>query len=96
MKRRLTSSNIIASFGRFVNDFLGFGGNVSVQKALTSLPATNDGCGMPPRAGACCAPTDDDAYLGKVTFKAEAQIRDARDALPADNEAISRPVRVMP
>jgi PKD repeat protein len=40
--------------------------------------------------------TDDDAYLGKVTFKAEAQLRDAHDALPADNEAISRPVKVMP
>ena len=38
--------------------------------------------------------TPADAQIGKVTFKAVATIRDGRDALPADNEAISAPVRV--
>lgn len=35
--------------------------------------------------------TKDDASIGKVTFKAVATIVNARDALPADNEAISSP-----
>jgi len=35
--------------------------------------------------------TKDDASIGKVTFKAVATIVNARDALPADNEAISYP-----
>ncbi len=35
-----------------------------------------------------------DADVGKVTFKAVATIIDARDALPADNEAISPPTKV--
>lgn len=38
--------------------------------------------------------TADDALLGKVTFKAVATIVDARDALLADNEAISLPTKV--
>lgn len=38
--------------------------------------------------------TSADAVLGKVTFKAVAQIVSARDALPADNEAISLPTKV--
>jgi len=38
--------------------------------------------------------TNDDASIGKVTFKAVATIRDARDALPADNEAIASPTKV--
>jgi PKD repeat protein len=36
----------------------------------------------------------EDASIGKVTFKAVAYIIDARDALPADNEAISAPAKV--
>jgi PKD repeat protein len=40
--------------------------------------------------------TSDDANVGKVTFKAEAHIWDARDAFPADNEAISLPTKVNP
>jgi hypothetical protein len=35
--------------------------------------------------------TSDDASIGKVTFKAVAAITNARDALPADNEAIASP-----
>jgi len=35
--------------------------------------------------------TSDDANVGKVTFRAVANILGARDALPADNEAISSP-----
>jgi PKD repeat protein len=35
-----------------------------------------------------------DAQVGKVTFKATASIVNARDALPADNEAIALPTRV--
>lgn len=35
--------------------------------------------------------TSDDAKVGKVTFKADAILVNARDALPADNEAISSP-----
>jgi len=38
--------------------------------------------------------TPEDASLGKVTFKAVAYIIDTRDALPADNEAISSPTKV--
>jgi hypothetical protein len=38
--------------------------------------------------------TAEDAYNGKVTFRAMAFILDARDALQADNEAISLPTRV--
>jgi hypothetical protein len=36
----------------------------------------------------------EDALMGKVTFKASANIVDRRDALPADNEAISAPTKV--
>jgi len=39
--------------------------------------------------------TKDDATIGKVTFKAVATIVNARDALPADNEAIALPTKVM-
>jgi PKD repeat protein len=38
--------------------------------------------------------TADDARVGKVTFKAVANIVGARDALPADNEAIASPTKV--
>jgi hypothetical protein len=38
--------------------------------------------------------TKDDATMGKVTFKAVANIQGARDALPADNEAIASPTKV--
>lgn len=38
--------------------------------------------------------TSSDAALGKVTFKAVASLVNARDAAPADNEAISLPTKV--
>jgi uncharacterized protein YfaS (alpha-2-macroglobulin family) len=38
--------------------------------------------------------TEADRSVGKVSFKAVATIIDHRDALPADNELISPPVRV--
>ena len=38
--------------------------------------------------------TADDATIGKVTFRAVAVISGARDALPADNEAIGSPTKV--
>ncbi|MEU1843006.1 PKD domain-containing protein [Micromonospora sediminicola] len=38
--------------------------------------------------------TAEDAAMGKVTFRAVAAVRDHRDALPADNQLISTPVRV--
>jgi PKD repeat protein len=38
--------------------------------------------------------TSADAQVGKVTFKAVANIFGARDALPADNEAIATPIKV--
>jgi hypothetical protein len=38
--------------------------------------------------------TDEDAAMGKVTFKAIATLEGARDALPADNEAIASPTKV--
>lgn len=38
--------------------------------------------------------TPDDASIGKVTFRATATINGARDALPADNEAITPPTAV--
>jgi len=40
--------------------------------------------------------TKDDAVMGKVTFRAVANIVDHRDALPADNEAIASPTKVSP
>jgi hypothetical protein len=39
--------------------------------------------------------TPDDAIIGKVTFRAVALLVNARDALPADNEAIGSPTKVM-
>ena len=39
--------------------------------------------------------TPDDAVIGKVTFRAVATIMGARDALPADNEAIGNPTKVI-
>ena len=38
--------------------------------------------------------TSTDAALGKVTFKAVAGLLNARDALPADNEAVALPTKV--
>jgi PKD domain-containing protein len=38
--------------------------------------------------------TSEDALIGKVTFKAVANMSLARDAFPADNEAVSSPVKV--
>jgi hypothetical protein len=38
--------------------------------------------------------TSTDASLGKVTFKAVASLIGARDALPADNEAVALPTKV--
>ncbi len=38
--------------------------------------------------------TTDDAAIGKVTLRAVANIQGARDALPADNEAIAPPTKV--
>jgi len=38
--------------------------------------------------------TDDEARLGKITFKAVAVVVTARDALSADNEAIASPTKV--
>jgi hypothetical protein len=40
--------------------------------------------------------TSEDASIGKVTFRAQARIENGRDALPADNEAISSPTKVNP
>ena len=39
--------------------------------------------------------TSQDAQIGKVTFRAVATILNARDALPADNEAISSPSTIV-
>jgi len=36
-----------------------------------------------------------DAQIGKVTFKAVANLLGARDALPADNEAIAPPTKII-
>lgn len=38
--------------------------------------------------------TAGDAHVGKVTFKALANIFGGRDALAADNEAIAQPITV--
>jgi hypothetical protein len=38
--------------------------------------------------------TSADAAVGKVSFRADATISGARDALPADNEAIASPTNV--
>ena len=38
--------------------------------------------------------TDQDALLGRINFRAVANIINARDALPVNNEAISLPTKV--
>jgi hypothetical protein len=38
--------------------------------------------------------TPEDAAVGKVNFRAYAEVYDVRDALPTDNEAISDPTKV--
>jgi len=40
--------------------------------------------------------TTADASLGKITFKANVSLLNARDALPADNDAIEAPTAVKP
>jgi len=37
---------------------------------------------------------DVDAQIGKVTFKAVANLLGARDALPVDNQAVALPTKV--
>ena len=39
--------------------------------------------------------TSDDKAMGKITFRADALILDHRDALPADNQQSSTPIRIM-
>jgi PKD repeat protein len=57
---------------------------------------------VPVRAGRRTTPfafsytfTDEDLAIGRVTFRARATIVGARDALSADNEAVSLPVKVI-
>ena len=38
--------------------------------------------------------TNDDATVGKVTFRATATLTDNRDALPSDNQLLSNPLRI--
>jgi len=38
--------------------------------------------------------TQEDAQLGRINFRAEALIVNGRDAIPANNEAISLPTKV--
>jgi hypothetical protein len=40
--------------------------------------------------------TPEDAALGRINFRAVANLVDARDALPTNNEAISLPTKVNP
>ena len=71
----------------------------SVAGGLQQIATTTQS--IPARTGPRTTPfvfsytfTPDDAALGKVTFRAIATINGARDALPADNEAIAAPTKV--
>jgi PKD repeat protein len=71
----------------------------SVPSGFQSIASTEQS--IPVRSGSRITPvslsytfTNDDATVGKVTFKAVVYIVNARDALPADNEAITTPTKV--
>ena len=67
----------------------GYVGSWSQDVAVQSSPATTDFIFF-------YTPTDADAAIGKVTFKAIAQVQGANDSWPADNEFVTFPMTVTP
>lgn len=66
------------------------GGYQQVASTIQTLPTRN----RVTTVGFTYTFTSDDAAIGKVTFRAVVTLFGARDALPADNEAIGSPTRV--
>jgi hypothetical protein len=69
------------------------GGFQQVGSLTQSVPVRPPG-GTSTRFAFTSTITQTDGTTGKVTFKAIATILDHRDALPADNELSSTPVRI--
>lgn len=67
----------------------GYVGSWTQEVAVQSSPATTDFVFF-------YTPTDADAAIGKVTFKAFARLQNADDSWPADNEFITFPMTVAP
>jgi len=67
----------------------GYVGSWTQEVAVQSSPATTDFIFF-------YTPTDADAAIGKVTFKAFARLQNAEDSWPADNEFITFPMTVAP
>lgn len=67
----------------------GYAGSWTQEVAVQSSPATTDFIFF-------YTPTDADAAIGKVTFKAFAGLQGASDSWPADNEFITLPMTVTP
>lgn len=67
----------------------GYVGSWTQEIAVQSSPATTDFIFF-------YTPTDADAAIGKVTFKAIARLQNADDSWPADNEFITFPMTIAP
>jgi PKD repeat protein len=68
------------------------GGFAGVGSLTGSVPVK--AAGQTTRFAFSYTVTSDDKTIGKITFKADASIIGQRDALPADNELLSTPVKV--
>jgi len=68
------------------------GGFAGVGSLTNSVPVK--AAGQTTRFAFSYTITSDDKAIGKITFKADASITGQRDALPADNELLSTPVKV--
>ncbi|MEV0805681.1 PKD domain-containing protein [Micromonospora sp. NPDC050200] len=69
-------------------------GYASVGSSTRPVPATGTGTGKTTRFDIDYTVTADDLAIGKVSFRVVAELVDARDALPYDNELRSAPVKV--
>jgi len=67
-------------------------GFVEVGSTTQSVPVRTTG--QTTRFSFTYTVTADDLALGKLTFRAAVSLTEHRDALPADNELISGPVRI--
>ncbi len=68
------------------------GGFAQVGSLTGSIPVK--AAGQTTRFAFSYTVTSDDKAIGKITFRVDARIIDHRDALPADNELLSTPVKV--
>jgi hypothetical protein len=68
------------------------GGFTGVGSLTESVPVK--AAGQTTRFAFSYTITSDDKAMGKITFRADASIIGNRDALPADNELLSTPLKV--